>query len=50
MYSTTIHIIRQQYDNTYNRSADLTSTAAAIKRPLTNQMRLVYPINQSDAY
>jgi hypothetical protein len=24
------------------------STHAAIKEPLTNQMRLIYPINQSD--
>jgi hypothetical protein len=25
-------------------------TSTTIKRPLTNQMRLIYPINQLDAY
>ena len=32
----------------HNRGSDLTSTN--IKGPLTNHMRLIYPINQSDAY
>ena len=32
------------------RGSDLTSTTATIKWPLANQMRLIYPINQSDVY
>jgi hypothetical protein len=31
------------------RGSDLTSTTAAINGLLTNQMRLIYPINQLDA-
>jgi hypothetical protein len=36
----------------HSRGSDFTSTTATatIKKPLTNQMRLIYPINQSDAY
>jgi hypothetical protein len=33
-----------------SRGSDLTSTTATINGLLTNQMRLVYPINQSNAY
>jgi hypothetical protein len=32
------------------RGSDLTSTTATIKRSLTNQMCLTYPINQSTSY
>ena len=32
------------------QGSDLTSTTATIKGPLTNQMRLIYSINQSDAF
>ena len=32
------------------RDSDLTSATATTKKPLTNQMRLIYSINQSDAF
>jgi hypothetical protein len=31
-------------------NSDLTSTTATIKGPLTNQMHLIFPINNSYAY
>jgi hypothetical protein len=59
MKSKIIHLTNT-YINTYNfsfiifdsffRVSDLMSTTTTIKGPLTNQMRLIYPINQSDGY